>query len=110
EHALAPARRVAAVALAGADPDDLALARLALLIGDRDCADRQRRLLVEDRAERDAEVVGLPQPAGSEPDGEALARARHEPEGRDAASHVRGPDAAPRQRAEVVARGLAGRP
>src|SRR2546425_350480 len=80
---VAPGRGVAAVPFAGADVDDLRIAR-----GDGHAADGQDRLVVEDRAERRAAVRGLEQPAGPGADEELGRLARNQGDLADPPPHV----------------------
>ncbi len=98
-HAVAVRGRVARVALAGADPDDVFIRRRDAYV-----ADRHGGLAVELVLEGDAVVDGLEQPAGS---GGHPVRRRVglvDGKGGDASAHVGRADRAPRQRLEPFGR------
>ena len=88
-NAVAPFGRITIVRFAGADPDHIRIRGR-----DRHRADREHRLLVENRIESDAVVARLEDAARAQPDIEDGRIARIDRDIRDAAAHHRRPDRA----------------
>jgi hypothetical protein len=87
--AVADGHGVARIAFTRADPDDVGTG-----LEDRHRADRGRRLVVEDRREREPAVDRLPHPARRRADVDDVGIRLDDVDRRDAAGHRRGPDGA----------------
>ena len=89
EDAATERHRVAGVGFAGADVDDIRVARL-----EREVTDGEGRLVLEDRVPGRARVCGLPEPSGGRADIDDVRVARHALDVGGAAHHVRRTDRA----------------